>query len=244
MTTYFGPHSNQLAHIFTPQRPTPTAGGPRPKQQRWTEKCTYIKADMLSPSPSTIPQLGEIDVAISCIGHMRPSPKWDGFFGLHYEQRQLELENGLMTERIVDAAKQAGAKRFIYVSLWSLSKYALYGALEGFVKGKLRGEEAVRSAFPNASVMVSPHLVVGKARFPVLGQLLRAYTSNPFAKGYNKMMRGMKETVSDFWPQDAISEIQNTPPSDVTAVARTVAAAALNVPLKVSQEDAYSPDGR
>lgn len=204
-----------------------------------TPSIDYIKHDLLYSSSI---DLGRVDCAVCCVGHMRPSPVWEGFFGLHYDDEALEIENGLTTEMAVELARLAGAKKFVYVSLWSLSKYGLYGGIEGYVVGKLRGEKAVREKF-DERMIIGPHLICGDTRWKILGKLLRINTSTPLATGYNRLVRSLKNAATGFWPQDAISEVMNTPPSDVDDVARAVAAAALNVTLALNQEPAFSPSG-
>ena len=103
---------------------------------------TWTKANLLSSDPVTF--MGEYDAAVTCVGNIRPSPGWFGFFGLNYDSQTLEVENGLTTERAVEVAEALGVKSLTHVSIATLSIYAFYGALEGYVVGKLRGEKAVR----------------------------------------------------------------------------------------------------
>ena len=61
----------------------------------WTQQIDYSSADALAPTPIPLPK---IDCAISCVGNMRPSPDWDGFFGLHWDTEVMRRENGEITE--------------------------------------------------------------------------------------------------------------------------------------------------
>jgi len=81
----------------------------------------------------------------------------------------------------------------------------------------------------------------------MLGKLYRANTSNGFSRGYNNFIRSIKEREmgSGFWPQDAVSELQNSPPVSVDEVSRVVAASVLGlvVPDQLTMRDVYTPDG-
>ena len=88
----------------------------------WSEAVEWVAADAFGPV-----RLGRIDGAVSCIGNVRPSPDWDGFFGLHWEYQQLVRENGYVTERLAEAAWRAGARRFVYLSVSSSTKWAYGG---------------------------------------------------------------------------------------------------------------------
>ena len=94
----------------------------------WSEQVEWLSADMLT---ATAIPLGRVDMAVSCVGNMRPSPDWEdsSFFGLHWNKEVMRRENGDITERIADAAKRAGATRFVYVSVATVTKWAYCGAL-------------------------------------------------------------------------------------------------------------------
>ena len=96
--------------------------------QPWSAKVQWESADALT---ATRLPIGGIDGAVSCVGNLRPSPEWEGFFGLQWDLEVMRLENGLVNERIAEAARAAGARRFVYVSVSSMSSYACAGALEG-----------------------------------------------------------------------------------------------------------------
>ena len=92
---------------------------------------SYLRCDLLGGAEGAKLDLPRrLDAAVSCVGNMRPAPERDGFFGLHWNDTVMEWENGLVNERVALAAKEAGARRFAYISVSGLSVYALGGGLE------------------------------------------------------------------------------------------------------------------
>lgn len=53
--------------------------------EAWTADVTWLVADAAGGPGHAPAALGQIDAAVSCVGNMRPSPNWDGFWGLHWE---------------------------------------------------------------------------------------------------------------------------------------------------------------
>ena len=105
-----------------------------------TPGVSYLKYDLLSEGGGSLNLPRRLDAAVSLVGNMRPAAERDGFFGLHWNNTVMEWENGLVTERVAFAAKEAGARRLTYVSISGLSVYALGGGLEVSVR---RGVGAV-----------------------------------------------------------------------------------------------------
>jgi nucleoside-diphosphate-sugar epimerase len=215
----------------------------------WSARVEWQSADVLAEEVTSL-DLGVLDGACSCVGNMRPSPEWSDFFGLHWNSEAMMAENGLVTERLAVAAQRAGAQRFCYVSVSSLSKYAFGGALEGYVSGKLRGEEAIREVYGDERCcLVAPSLVYGGGRFPVLGKLLEATLGASLspARGYVKLVRWVKAAASTgFAPQDAATEVSLTPPVSVDVAARAIAAGVLSSSIDSRQllsPDIILPDG-
>ena len=128
----------------------------------WSARVEWLSADMLANSLVVLP-LGKLDAAISCVGNSRPSPIWQEFFGLHWDPRAMSYENGLVNERIVRASRDAGATRFVYISLWSTSKFAFGGppGLAEYVEAKLAAENAARRVYggDESVAFICPHLV-------------------------------------------------------------------------------------
>jgi hypothetical protein len=103
--------------------------------------------------------------------------------------------------------------------------YGLYGAVEGYVAGKLRAEAAARELFPGRAAVVGPSLILGEARLPRVARLLRAL---PPSKLLNKVLRA-KAGVSVFEPGDALGELAREPPALPDEAARAAAAALLGL---------------
>ncbi|GMH67449.1 hypothetical protein TrLO_g1637 [Triparma laevis f. longispina] len=191
------------------------------------EEVNFIAYDVLS---NDVLKLKRHDITISCIGNMRPSPSRSGFFGLHWDSSKSELENGLTTSRTLSIAQQIKTKNFAYISSYSLMMYGLAGALEGYVQGKLSSESEIKSKYPNTGTIVSPVIVYGGSRFEMLGKVVAFIDSTFLIRGYNKILRAIKENTASggLWPQDAISEVFLTSPSSVDDVVLCVCVGVLN----------------
>ena len=153
----------------------------------WSARVEWLSADMLANSLVVLP-LGKLDAAISCVGNSRPSPIWQEFFGLHWDPRAMSYENGLVNERIVRASRDAGATRFVYISLWSTSKFAFGGppGLAEYVEAKLAAENAARRVYggDESVAFICPHLVYGGERFASLGSIMAAVLASPVITAY------------------------------------------------------------
>ena len=100
----------------------------------WAREVEWLAADAFS---TTYAALGHVDAAVSCVGNMRPAPEWENqggsgnpsFWGLHWDDETMRRENGEVTERIVELAKRSGARRFVYVSVASITTTAFVSAV-------------------------------------------------------------------------------------------------------------------
>ena len=89
------------------------------------------------------------------------------------------VENGVVNGRIAEAAKRAGASRFVYVSCSSLMKFGYGGALEGYIDGKEGAEAAIRKCFgDDNTAVVGPSLVLGDGRLDGLSKIYSGVCSS------------------------------------------------------------------
>lgn len=215
-------------------------------RESWHTKVAWRTADALAPQP-----LFEVDAAyevvVSAVGNMRPAAEWEdaSFFGLHWDYETLRRENGLVNAKVARDARDAGAQRFVYLSIASNVNYAYAGALEGYVAGKAMAEAAVCSLFPGDSArIVGPSLVYGGGRFAALGRCLAAFCRLPPIRAYLSGVRWLKSGVATgWWPQDAATEVALTPPAKVDDVASAVAACALHAQAVTSAHNLSFVDG-
>lgn len=63
---------------------------------------------------------------------------------------------------------------------------------QGFVRGKLRGEKAVRETFGSNATIVGPTLVLGGGRFDTVRAVLALLLSSLPVKAYNSALRWIK----------------------------------------------------
>jgi len=209
----------------------------------WSAKVEWKRADVLSADDTC---LGSIDGAVSCIGNMRPSATWDGFFGLFWDYERLVRENGLVHARAAEDARRAGATRMVVLSVSSTKKWAYGGALEGYIAGKEAGEAAARRVFGDDNIaVVGPSLVLGGGRAAWLLGPYAAVADSPAIRGQTKFFKAFKQGVSTgYGPQDAVNEVALTPPASVESTARAVCACLLDtvsseqlVPLREQQRE-------
>ena len=207
-------------------------------KEPWSAQVRWRTGDLLSDTQVPI---GNIDLAVSCVGNMRPAPFWEPntFFGLHWDYDSMVRENGQVTEAIAHTAKTAGAQRFVYVSVFSATKWAYGGALEGYIDGKEAGELACRRVFGDENVcFVGPSLIYGGARFASAGKLLAALCSTPPVRGNTRFFKALKiKAASGYAPNDAIGEVATAPPADVDAVATAVVAGLLQTLPEALRKD-------
>ena len=208
------------------------------EKQPWSQQVNWASADALGAEPMTS-VVGDIDAAVSCVGNMRPSPEWEGFFGLHWDYDTMVRENGEVNKVIAAAARRAGARRFVLLSVCSSKKWAYGGALEGYIDGKENGEKAVLEAFGDGGTcFVGPSLIYGGGRFTGFGKLLAGICDTAPIRGQIAFFKWLKgNAATGYGPQDAVGEVALTPPCDVEDVARAVSACVLNtIPAALRDE--------
>jgi nucleoside-diphosphate-sugar epimerase len=109
------------------------------------DKVKWLKGD-----PSTTDLQGvfrESDAVVSCIG------------AIGFDEEVLRNVNGNVNVAAVRQAKDAGVKRFIYVSVSSLVPEALGGVLPAYFEGKTTAEDAVKSLFGANGVLIKPSFI-------------------------------------------------------------------------------------
>lgn len=172
-------------------------------------------------------ELPTIDAAISCIGNVNPKSEWDSFsfWGLAWDDDRLYYQNGIVNQHICNIAKEAGAKRFVYLSVSYEVAKMLEGPITGYMDGKRLAEHSASETFGNDNaIMLGPSLIYGGKRFKTVGTLYRQFVESPLAKVY---LGGMKALRSLSTNEDWVEQSLFSPPINVDVVARVASAAAV-----------------
>jgi hypothetical protein len=123
--------------------------GLRPSENVMT-KTVADKVKWLKGDPSTTDLQAvfrESDAVVSCIG------------AIGFDEQVLRNVNGNVNAAAVRQAKDAGVKRFVYVSVSSLVPEALGGVLPAYFDGKTTAEGAVKSLFGANAVFIKPSFI-------------------------------------------------------------------------------------
>ena len=132
-----------------------------------------------------------VDAVVSCVG-VNP------FGG---DEAMSRAVNGDANARAAAAAAEAGAKRFVYVSVASIVPEVIGGAnlMTGYFEGKKLAESAVADAYAETdSLVVKPSFVYGGDAFSAnpprvtqqYGEVLTKLLGSDFVKGIAKNMPG------------------------------------------------------
>ncbi|CAI7869853.1 unnamed protein product, partial [Closterium sp. NIES-54] len=115
------------------------SGRPSISNETWVNSVTWETGDVFSANWPVL--LTDVTVVVSCIGG----------FGT---DEQMERINGDATVVAVDAAKDCGVRKFVFVSVhdYNLPDFAKQN---GYFNGKKRAETAVLDAFPNTGVVLA-----------------------------------------------------------------------------------------
>lgn len=190
-------------------------GAPPESAGSWASSVTWKKADVLETDVA--PLLAGAKAVISCVGALGSADD--------------EKANGLANERIVAAAKKAGASRFAYVSVYPLVGEAGASLLPDYFRGKAEAEAAIRSAKFDQATIIRPTLVYGGDVFNISpprvptywGTFVEAVLSSP-------PLRLLADLAA---PVPAL-KVALLPPVDVDTTARALARIALGVAPSVS----------
>lgn len=213
--------------------------------QNWSDLVKWVSYDVENESTNSnskvVQEEGEgggndkyklpkIDAAISCIGNVQPDPQYlkSSFFGLAFNEERLFYENGVLNENAIRMAKDAGAKRFVFLSVsYEVSKM-LEGPIPGYINGKRKAEHLTYSLFGenDDAIVIGPSLMYGGKRFDKFGGLYRKFIESFFAQSYvnfNDFLRNLSSAPLEDWVEKVIF----SPPVKVDVVARVASAAAL-----------------
>jgi len=193
-------------------------------------------------------QLPVVDAAVSCVGNVQPSSEWIQLFGLGFDNDKLRKENGYVNEKFCKMAKEAGAERFVYVSVSYEVAKALEGPIDGYLDGKRQTEHAACELFgAENTVVVGPSLIYGGKRFPKLGKLYRSFVESAPAKAYvggNDFLRNLSVAPLEDW----VEKMLFSSPVDVDTVSRVISAGAMNMVKRemvgARRQEFYGTDGK
>lgn len=200
-----------------------------PPRYNTNNNLQWVQYDMNSTTTTSMikKHLVDIDAAISCVGNLQPSKEWKGLWGLGWNDDQLRYENGNVNEQICQLAKEAGAKRFVFVSVSYEVAKMLEGPVEGYMDGKRHAEHIACQLFGKENtIVVGPSLVYGGKRFPKLGKVYRALVESAPAKAYvrgNDLLRSI--SVGEDWVEKTIF----SSPVIVDVVSRVLSAGAMGM---------------
>eukprot|EP00638_Chattonella_subsalsa_P004181 CAMPEP_0117760118 /NCGR_PEP_ID=MMETSP0947-20121206/16407_1 /TAXON_ID=44440 /ORGANISM="Chattonella subsalsa, Strain CCMP2191" /LENGTH=255 /DNA_ID=CAMNT_0005580683 /DNA_START=210 /DNA_END=977 /DNA_ORIENTATION=- len=122
----------------------------------WAEGVSWEQGNVLTDEAKVKALLKGCEAVVSTIGV------------IGFDNAILETGNGDANEQAVKIAKQAGVKKFVYVSVASAVEDAAGGVLAGYFDGKQRAEKAVKQSYPNEkSLIIKPSFIYGGDSFNV-----------------------------------------------------------------------------
>uniref|UniRef100_A0A7S2IF54 NAD-dependent epimerase/dehydratase domain-containing protein n=1 Tax=Helicotheca tamesis TaxID=374047 RepID=A0A7S2IF54_9STRA len=220
------------------------------QEEEWIDDVKWISADaisMLKEKKKICADDDNIDAAVSCVGNVRPSPNWDGFWGLHWDDEVMRRENGDVNVNIAEMSKSLGCRKFVYLSVSYDTAKALEGPLEGYLDGKRDAEEAAYKLFGDDAIVFGPSLVYGGGRFASFGRVIENSLSSPAAKIYqsaNNAVRGLSVSNDEDW----VTNMVMTPPMHIDIISRAVAAAAVGsldtATIQPRRQGFYNTEGK
>ena len=182
----------------------------------WTQDVEWLSADadMIESF-----RLGRVSACVDCVGTDPSSNRYDS----DASRRSAEPDDERVTRQIARIAKEAGASRFVYLSISSEYHEAFGGAFEGFVNAKLKAEQAVRETFNDDQIVV-----IAPTSASVPGPLSTAKTnllSSPLIISAVALTQWFNR--AGWRGEDYALRVATTPPLAVEVVARAAAAGAL-----------------
>lgn len=176
-----------------------------------------------------------IDGAVSCVGAIEPDKDFGSFFGLSFDGDAMREDISSVNERIINLSKNAGAKRFSFLSVSYETQKALEGAIEGYIDGKRSVETNAYTAFGPSATAIGPSLVYGGKRFPTIGKVYRALVGGPgklYVAG-NDALRNISPAPLEDW----VEKMLFSEPVEVEILARAVVVGVLMGGSLFSEEE-------
>ena len=222
-------------------------GGPEPAMkgsalerfqgEEWFSQVNWVRADLTSDEGSAAAALAGADGVVSCIGEGDPLYLSDDGWGVGFlwsDRSQREYDaNFEPNKQLVAAAKEAGAKRFVYVGVSSEAELGFGGPNPGLYSGKRAAALAARDTFGDGFTYFGPHLVTDgeeDVRLKVLNS------------GVGRGLRAVNDffgAIRSFGP-DYTAKTMLTPPVIVCDLALAIAA---SVTGKVEVEESIRSTG-
>ncbi len=197
----------------------------------WSDKVKWIQHNITSENDSLAEKLERIYTSaensldttiVGCIGNVNPTPKWEGLWGLDYDDERLLEENGGVYEVFLNQTESLrnqgllSIDRCVLLSLDYTSQKCWEGPIEGYLDGKRLAErrllEAVTAqhggSITDASnldrviVVGLPNFVYGGKRFSTFGKIYRKIVESPIAKAYvggNQAVRSLSAANPEDW---------------------------------------------
>ncbi|GLC58770.1 hypothetical protein PLESTB_001399400 [Pleodorina starrii] len=134
-------------HALAPPYGCPAAGTPPLLREPWVGSVEWVRGNALEPR-TFVRHLEGADAVVSCIGG----------FGTTEEMLRV---NGAANVSLIEAARAAGVKRFVFISAHIPNIPGIDAVLGGYIRGKQAAEEALRAHFPSGGVALRPGVIYG-----------------------------------------------------------------------------------
>ncbi|GLC37033.1 hypothetical protein PLESTF_000726200 [Pleodorina starrii] len=122
-------------------------GTPPLLREPWVGSVEWVRGNALEPR-TFVRHLEGADAVVSCIGG----------FGTTEEMLRV---NGAANVSLIEAARAAGVKRFVFISAHIPNIPGIDAVLGGYIRGKQAAEEALRAHFPSGGVALRPGVIYG-----------------------------------------------------------------------------------
>lgn len=122
----------------------------------------WVKADVAADASAALPD--DVDAVVSCIGSgdllKADDDGWNGRWAWSDRSTRQNAENFEPNAQLIEAAKAAGAKRFVYIGAGSEAEMGFAGPNPGLYTGKRSASLAALDAFGDTFTYFGPHAVV------------------------------------------------------------------------------------
>ncbi|GLI69722.1 hypothetical protein VaNZ11_014397 [Volvox africanus] len=122
-------------------------GTPPLIHEPWVGAVEWARGNALEPQ-TFVRHLEGADAVVSCIG------------GFGTTEEMLKV-NGAANVSLIEAAKAAGVKRFVFISAHIPNIPGIDSVLGGYIRGKQGTEEALLTHFPTSGVALRPGVIYG-----------------------------------------------------------------------------------